>query len=202
MAADAVGPAARLDGAPKYSLLYRHSHGRLLDQLGLGGLRGRRRDSFKEFHALSDVNLTVARGERVGIIGRNGAGKTTLLKLITGNFGPTRGSVKVSGTVQALMQIGLGFHLEFSGLENIRSALLYNGLSGLDLESALASVVDFVELGEFLHQPMKNYSQGMQARVQFAAATAIRPEILIVDEVMGAGDAYFSAKSAARMKQL
>jgi len=154
------------------------------------------------FDALRDVSLSVRRGERLGIVGRNGAGKTTLLKLIIGNLSPTRGRVEVRGQVQALMQVGLGFHPEFTGRENARSALLYNGLSGSTIERALADVIEFTELGEFLDQPMSTYSLGMRMRLQFAAATAIEPDILIVDEVMGAGDAYFSAKSADRMKRL
>lgn len=154
------------------------------------------------FDALRGVSLRVEKGGRLGIVGRNGAGKTTLLKLLTGNFAPTRGRVTVNGSVQALMQIGLGFHAELSGYENARSALLYNGLAGAALEDALADVVQFCELGEFLHQPVSTYSLGMRLRLQFAAATAVRPDILIIDEIMGAGDAYFSAKSADRMKRL
>lgn len=155
-----------------------------------------------EFSALKSVDIRVCRGERVGIVGRNGAGKTTLLKLLTGNFAPSAGTVAVNGTIQALMQTGLGFHPEFTGEENLRSALAYNGLSGEALETALRDAVDFVELDQFLGQPFKTYSLGMRSRLQFAAATAIHPDILIIDEVLGAGDAYFSGKSAARMKQL
>lgn len=173
-----------------------------LDVLGLSWLRPWRRNSYTEFPALTEINLKVRKGERIGIVGRNGAGKTTLLKLITGNFAPTSGEVRVNGTVQALMHVGLGFHPEFTGYENIRSALAYSGLSRSDLEAAIDDVIDFVELDKFLHQPMKTYSTGMQARLMFAAATAIKPDILIVDEILGAGDAYFSAKSAHRMEKL
>lgn len=155
-----------------------------------------------EFFALRNINLTINKGERIGLIGRNGAGKSTLLKLITENFAPTKGAVHIHGKVQALMSTGLGFHPEFSGMENIKSSLLYNGLSKDQFKSAIDDVVDFVELGEFLYQPLKTYSLGMQSRLYFAVATAIQPEILIVDEVLGAGDAYFSAKSAERMKKL
>ncbi|MGE5477364.1 MAG: polysaccharide ABC transporter ATP-binding protein [Bacteroidales bacterium] len=156
----------------------------------------------QEFTALNNVSFSIQRGERVGLIGRNGAGKTTLLKLISGNFGPTSGRVAVSGSVQALMQSDLGLHPEFTGYANIRSMLVYNGLRGARLQEAVDDVVDFVELGEYLHQPMKTYSLGMQARLRFAAATAIDPEILIIDEMLGAGDAYFSVKSAKRVEQL
>ncbi|WP_259781273.1 ABC transporter ATP-binding protein [Aestuariispira ectoiniformans] len=156
----------------------------------------------KEHVALNGVDLTIHHGERVGIVGRNGAGKTTLLKLLTGNFAPTSGYVKVDGSVQALMSTGLGFHAELSGIENIRSALLYTGLNEKQMENAISEIIDFVELGDFLYQPLKTYSKGMRARLQFATATSIRPDVLIVDEVLGAGDAYFSGKSAYRMQKL
>lgn len=195
--------SVHLEEVTKVYRLYGNPREQVIDILGLNRfLSRRRRQTFQEFHALKDVDLTVRRGERLGIVGRNGAGKTTLLKLITGNFVPTSGRVEVNGSVQALMQMGLGLHPEFSGYENIRSSLLYNGLAGAEFEEALQDVSDFVELEEFLHQPMKTYSLGMSARVQFAAATAIRPDVLIIDEVMGAGDAYFAGKSAHRMEKL
>ena len=151
---------------------------------------------------MTALTSTSRRGERVGIIGRNGAGKTTLLKLITGNFAPTAGEVTVGGTVQALMATGVGFHSDFTGAENIRASLIYNGLPGAEIEAAFQDIVDFCELGDFLHQPLKTYSLGMRARLQFAAATAIKPDILIIDEVLGAGDAYFAIKSNERLKRL
>lgn len=202
-AASLAPPAIRFNGVSKAYRLYDRPNDRMLDQLGLQRfIFWRPPPAFHDFHALSDIDLTIKQGERVGVIGRNGAGKTTLLKLITRNFAPSIGEVEVRGTVQALMQLGIGFHPEFSGYENIKAALDYNGLIGADFKRALEEVIDFVELGEFLHQPMKTYSLGMNARVQFAAATAIRPDILIVDEVLGAGDAYFAAKSAHRMERL
>jgi len=173
-----------------------------LDVLGLSWLRFWRPPVYTEFPALNGVSITVKRGERLGIVGRNGAGKTTLLKLITGNFAPSRGEIVVTGKVQALMNVGLGFHPEFTGHENVRSSLAYSGLPRSELQSALDDVIAFAELGEFLDQPVKTYSLGMQARLMFATATAIKPEILIIDEVLGAGDAYFSAKSSHRMDKL
>lgn len=195
-------PALLLRDVSKIYRLYDNITDQALDAFGLSWTRFWRKPSYREFPALNSVSLTVAPGERVGILGRNGAGKTTLLKLITGNFSPSSGSVLVNGTVQALMNVGLGFHPEFSGYDNIRSSLAYNGLTRKYLDEAIRDVIDFVELDEFLHQPMKTYSLGMQARVMFAAATAIKPDILIVDEVLSAGDAYFTAKSAERMKAL
>jgi lipopolysaccharide transport system ATP-binding protein len=191
-----------LSGVGKVYRLYDSPSEQALDVFGLSWLRFWRKPKYHDRAALEDISLTVRRGERLGIIGRNGAGKTTLLKLITGNFLPTRGEVTVNGSVQALITIGLGFHPEFTGYENIRGSLLYNGLSEGELEAAIAEIVDFVELGEYLHQPIKTYSLGMQSRLYFATATAVRPDVLIIDEVLGAGDAYFAAKSAERMQRL
>jgi lipopolysaccharide transport system ATP-binding protein len=172
-----------------------------LDVLGISKLLFWRRSAYQEFMALQSVSLDIRHGERVGIVGRNGAGKTTFLKLVTGNFVPTSGSIEMNGAVQALMHIGLGFHPEFTGYENIQSALLYNGLADDELDEAMREVIEFVELDDFLQQPIKTYSTGMIARLQFACATAIKPDILIVDEILGAGDAYFSVKSADRMQR-
>lgn len=195
--------AIAFEAVSKSYRLYHRPHYRLLDQLGLlSWFKPKGEQPYHLFHALKDVTFTLRHGERIGLIGRNGAGKTTLLKLITDNYQPSSGKVVVNGTIQALMQLGIGFHPEFSGYENIKAALSYNGLIGVDLKAALDDVVDFVELGEFLHQPMKTYSLGMNARVQFAAATAIRPDIVLIDEILGAGDSYFAAKSAMRMDKL
>jgi len=192
----------RLSGVDKTYPLYANERQRALDQLGLYRLLPWGRPKVVAFHALHGIDLTVRRGERLGIMGRNGAGKTTLLKLITGNFAPTRGEVDVRGRVHALMQTGLGFHPEFTGYDNLRSALVYCGLSGSELGEAVEDVIDFVELGEFLHQPVTTYSSGMAARLHFAVATAVRPDILLIDEVMGAGDAYFTMKSVQRVQRL
>lgn len=182
--------------------LYNSVADQVVDVLGLTKLMFWRKTSIAQHQALKNVSLEVKKGERIGVVGRNGAGKSTLLKLVTGNFSPSSGDITVNGTVQALMNVGLGFHSEFSGYENIRSSLIYNGLPQGELEAAIQDVIDFSELEEYLHQPMKTYSLGMQARLMFAAATAITPDILIVDEVLGAGDAYFGAKSAHRMEKL
>jgi lipopolysaccharide transport system ATP-binding protein len=173
----------------------------LLEAFGLTPFLGTVRKP-EEFLALDDVTFDIRRGERVGIIGRNGAGKTTLLKLIAGNYAATGGSVLVNGCVQALMIMGQGFHPDYTGRDNINASLQYNGLSRHELKSAFEDVVEFCELGPFLGQPFKTYSSGMQARLMFAVATAIKPEILIIDEVLGAGDAYFLAKSKQRIERL
>lgn len=193
-------PAIAFSNVSKTYRLYSSLREQALDVLGIRFPFSTR--TVKQFGALKNVSVTIAKGEQIGVIGRNGAGKTTLLKLLTGNFVPTTGEVIINGAVQALMQTGLGFHPDFTGEENLRSALAYNGLTGTQLDEVLADAIDFVELEEFLKQPFKTYSLGMRSRLQFAAATAIHPDIMIIDEVLGAGDAYFSGKSAARMKRL
>jgi lipopolysaccharide transport system ATP-binding protein len=199
----AASPAIRFDGVSKSYRLYGSARNLVYDRLGLFRLRfWRPRPQFDVHRALHDMTLTIGHGERVGIVGRNGAGKTTLLKLITPNFEPTDGTVAVSGDVQALMQTGAGSHPELSGRENARSGLLHNGLIGDAFERALEDVIEFVELGDFLDQPVRTYSQGMRARLQFATATALSPDILIIDEVLSAGDGYFAVKCAERMKRL
>lgn len=196
----AEAPAITFSNVGKTYRLYGSLRDQALDVLGIRLPFSSR--AVKKFNALRNISVAIAKGEQIGVVGRNGAGKTTLLKMLTGNFAPTTGEVVINGTVQALMQTGLGFHPDFTGEENLRSALAYNGLTGTQFDEALADAIDFVELEEFLRQPFKTYSLGMRSRLQFAAATAIHPDILIVDEVLGAGDAYFSGKSAARMKRL
>jgi lipopolysaccharide transport system ATP-binding protein len=154
------------------------------------------------FYALRDVSFRVLHGERVGVVGRNGSGKSTILKLISGNFAPTSGRVLVHGSVQTLMQTGLGFHPEFTGFENLRHSLAYNGVPRRDIPATIEDIIEFAELHEYLHQPLRTYSLGMQMRLQFAAATALKPDVLIIDEVLSSGDSYFAAKSQDRIQRL
>lgn len=190
-------PAIVFQSVTKTYKLYKNQWQMVKDALGF-----KSKTAIETFYALKNINLTIQKGERIGLVGRNGAGKSTLLKLITGNFAPSTGNITIHGRVQALMNTGIGFHPEFSGLENIKASLLYNGLTQTEFNHAIEDIIDFVELGEFIDQPLKTYSLGMQSRLFFAVSTAIKPEILIIDEVLGAGDAYFSAKSADRMKKL
>lgn len=194
--------AIQLNNVCKIYKLYGSQAEQILDVFGLNKLLFRKPVTTGEFTALHGLSLEVPKGQRLGIVGRNGAGKTTLLKLISGNFSPTSGEISVNGTLQALMSTGLGFHPEFTGRENIQSSLQYNGLSAKDYCNAVEDIIDFCELGPFVDQPFKTYSLGMQSRLQFACATSIKPDILIVDEILGAGDVYFSVKSSARMEKL
>lgn len=173
----------------------------VIDSLGLSRF-GFSKVDHREFWALRGVDLCLKPGGRIGIIGRNGAGKSTMLKLITGNLAPTEGELAVRGHVHALLEAGAGFHPEFTGRENARAALTYQGMPLEEIDDAIDDISQFTELEEFLDQPFKTYSLGMQARLTFATATAIKPKILIVDEVLGAGDAYFMAKSNERLKKL
>lgn len=182
--------------------LYSRKTDQVIDVLGLRRFGLREKTAPRKFPSLDNISFSVKKGQRLGIIGQNGAGKTTLLKLVCGNFVPTHGMVQVNGSVQALMNAGLGFHPEYTGRENVAAALQYNGLPKSDYDEAITGIIDFCELGEFLDQPFRTYSLGMQARLMFAAATAIKPDILIVDEMLGAGDAYFVAKSKTRVENM
>jgi len=161
-----------------------------------------RRLKFKEFWALRDVSFTVEKGQVLGIIGHNGAGKSTLLKVISGILKPTSGSVTVRGNIVPMLELGSGFDYDMTGRENIflNGAIL--GYSKAFLQSKVQEIIDFSELGEFIEEPLRNYSSGMMMRLAFSVATVVEPEILIVDEILAVGDADFQAKSKARMLEL
>jgi lipopolysaccharide transport system ATP-binding protein len=194
--------AIRLTNVGKLYRLYDSALDSMLDLSGLNRIFHRRKTPYREYWALRGINLEVPIGSRLGIIGQNGAGKSTLLKLISRNFAPTEGKVEVHGQIQALMTAGAGFHPEFTGVENVRASLVYQGLSPSEIEATIVEIKEFTELGQFMDQPFKTYSAGMQARLTFATATTIKPELLIVDEVLGAGDGYFISKASERMQRL
>lgn len=150
---------------------------------------------------LRDINFTVQPGESVGIIGINGAGKSTLLKLITGTSQPTTGSIKMSGRVAALLELGMGFHPDFTGRQNAYMAGQLLGMSNEDIARLMPEIEIFAEIGSYIDQPLRVYSSGMQMRLAFSVATAIRPDILIVDEALSVGDAYFQHKSFERIRE-
>lgn len=150
---------------------------------------------------LTDINFQIAPGEAVGLIGINGAGKSTLLKLITGTTMPTTGSVWMEGRVAALLELGMGFHPDFTGRQNVYMAGQLLGMSADEITRLMPQIESFAEIGEYMDQPVRVYSSGMQMRVAFSVATARRPDILIVDEALSVGDAYFQHKSFDRIRQ-
>jgi lipopolysaccharide transport system ATP-binding protein len=150
---------------------------------------------------LQDINFTVQPGEAVGIIGINGAGKSTLLKMITGTTQPTTGSIHMSGRVAALLELGMGFHPDFTGRQNAYMAGQLLGYSIEDITRLMPEIEAFAEIGEYIDQPVRVYSSGMQMRLAFSVATASRPDILIVDEALSVGDAYFQHKSFDRIRE-
>ena len=162
----------------------------------------KRQVKYSAFRALNDVSFEIFKGERIGIIGPNGAGKSTLMKIIAEVMKPTSGTLTLNGTVAPMLELGAGFDPEFSGYDNIflNGAIL--GRSKEYLESKLDSIIEFADLGEFINSPIKNYSSGMRARLGFAVATAIEPDIIIIDEVLGVGDLKFKKKSSERILEL
>ncbi len=150
---------------------------------------------------LQDINFTVKPGEAVGIIGVNGAGKSTLLKMLTGTTQPTSGSVQTTGRVAALLELGIGFHPEFTGRQNTSMAGQLLGMRVEEIRQLMPQIEEFAEIGEYMDRPVRVYSSGMQMRLAFSVATARRPDILIVDEALSVGDAYFQHKSFERIRQ-
>ena len=191
--------AIAIENLGKMYKLYKNPKDKIKDAFGLNFYK---KNYYKEFWALRDVDIIIKKGERVGLIGHNGAGKSTLLKTIIGNIQPTEGNIKIHGNIQALLELGTGFHPEFTGRENIKASLAYQGLSLKEIAVAETEIIDFTELGEYIDQPVRTYSAGMYSRLAFATATAVCPEILIIDEVLGAGDAYFMGKCVERMRKL
>jgi homopolymeric O-antigen transport system ATP-binding protein len=194
--------AVRLSQVGKKYKIFSRRRDHVFDTFGITRVLPFVKAVYRDFWAVRRVDLDLETGQRIGIIGRNGAGKTTLLKLITGNLAPTEGMVEVNGQVQALLDVGGGFHPEFTGRENVRAALIYQGLKKAQIQHAERDILEFTDLREFFDQPFRTYSLGMQARLTFATATSITPEVLIVDEVLGAGDAAFYGRSTERMRKL
>ncbi|AKQ65363.1 Teichoic acid export ATP-binding protein TagH [Myxococcus hansupus] len=163
-------------------------------------LRGKRqaRDA-SLITALRGINLTIPKGKTVGVIGRNGSGKSTLLKLITGIYTPTSGSLEINGRISALLDLGAGFHPDFSGRENILINGIILGMTRAEVRARMADIIAFSELGEFIDEPVRTYSSGMYMRLAFAVATHVDPDILIIDEILAVGDEHFSKKSLAKM---
>ncbi|HEX8741093.1 MAG TPA: ATP-binding cassette domain-containing protein, partial [Casimicrobiaceae bacterium] len=161
----------------------------------------RERSAKDVFRALDDVSFAIERGESLGVIGENGAGKSTLLKIIAGVIKPTRGSVAVDGRVGALLELGSGFHPEYTGLANIDLAAALLGLAPAEIAASREHIVEFAGLGDHINEPIKHYSSGMVVRLGFAVATALAPDILITDEVLAVGDESFQKKCIAWMER-
>ena len=181
--------AIRVDDVSKLYKLYDKPSDRLKESLGLT-----RKKLYKEHYALHNVSFDVKRGETVGIIGTNGSGKSTILKIITGVLNPSGGHVEIDGRISALLELGAGFNMEYTGLENIYLNGTMIGFSREEIDAKMQDILDFADIGDFVHQPVKTSSSGMFVRLAFAVAINIDPEILIVDEALSVGDVFFQAK--------
>jgi len=159
------------------------------------------RKDHPEVWALKDVSFKVKQGETVGVIGRNGSGKSTLLQVLCGILRPTVGEIVVNGRVSALLELGAGFHPEFSGRENVYMNGAIMGLSRKEMDFRFQEIADFAEIGAFIEQPVRTYSSGMFVRLAFACAVNIAPDILIVDEALAVGDAYFQQKCMQKIME-
>ena len=176
--------------------LYDKPGDRVKEALGLS-----KNPLYREHFALSDVDVEVYRGECVGIIGTNGAGKSTLLKIITGVLNPSSGSVSVNGKISALLELGAGFNMEYTGMENIYINGRMTGYTREEVDEKMQDILDFADIGDFVYQPVKTYSSGMFVRLAFAVAINIEPDILIVDEALAVGDVFFQAKCFKKFEE-
>ncbi len=181
--------AIRVKNVSKVYKLFEGNKDRVLDALSLS-----KKKRYKEHYALNNMNFDIARGETVGIIGTNGAGKSTILKIITGVLSPTDGEVVINGRISALLELGAGFNMEYTGIENIYLNGTMIGFTKEEIDERLDDILAFADIGDFVYQPVKTYSSGMFVRLAFAVAINIDPEILIVDEALSVGDVFFQAK--------
>jgi len=156
----------------------------------------------KKFFALDKISFEIEKGTTVGIIGTNGSGKSTILKIITGVLNPSSGSVEVDGNISALLELGAGFNMDYTGIENIYMNGTMMGFSREEMEKKLPEILEFADIGDFAHQPVKTYSSGMFVRLAFALAINVEPEILIVDEALSVGDVFFQAKCYKKMEEI
>lgn len=189
--------AIKIEDVTKIYQLYQRPMDRLKESMSLI----RKREYHHKFYALNNINLEIKKGESIGIVGKNGSGKSTLLKIISGVLTQSKGDVYVDGKVSALLELGTGFNPEYTGIENIYSNGLIMGYSKEEMDEKLDDIVNFAQIGEYIYQPVKTYSSGMFARLAFATAINVDPEILIVDEVLAVGDAKFQIKCINKMEE-
>jgi len=189
--------AIEIKDVTKIYRLYEKPIDRLKESMSL-----RRKSYHKDFYALSSLSFTVEKGQTVGIIGTNGSGKSTILKIITGVLTPTTGEVKVNGKISALLELGAGFNMDYTGIENIYMNGTMMGYSKKEMDEKLQDILEFAEIGDFVYQPVKTYSSGMFVRLAFALAINVEPEILIVDEALSVGDVFFQSKCYRRMEEI
>ncbi|RKU01392.1 sugar ABC transporter ATP-binding protein [Burkholderia sp. Nafp2/4-1b] len=187
--------AIKVAGVGKAYKIYRSRWGRLVEWIVPGSNRHELR------WVLHDISFDIEPGEAVGLMGVNGAGKSTLLKIITGTTRATKGQIAINGSVAALLELGMGFHPDFTGRQNVYMAGQLLGLTNHDVDRLMPEIEEFAEIGEYIDQPVRVYSSGMQMRLAFSIATARRPDILIVDEALSVGDAYFQHKSFDRIRK-
>jgi len=181
----------------------RHNRAQSLKSRFIGIFHKRYREQSETLWALRDVSFTISAGETFGLIGKNGSGKSTLLKIIAGIYPPTQGEVRFQdrSRVGTMIELGVGFHPELTGQENVFLGASIHGLTRKEIEAIYEAVVDFSELGNFMDTPVKNYSSGMQARLGFALAVNLNPDLLLVDEVLAVGDEAFQEKCMNRMQR-
>ncbi len=188
--------AIKVKNVSKIYKLYDTRAARLKDALGLS-----RNQGYQEHAALHDITLEIKKGETVGIIGTNGSGKSTLLKIITGVIRQTQGEVEVDGRISALLELGAGFNNEYTGIENVYLQGTMMGFSREEVDKKMDAILEFADIGDFIHQPVKTYSSGMFVRLAFAVAINIEPEILIVDEALSVGDVFFQSKCYRKFEE-
>ncbi|ABZ83430.1 abc transporter, ATP binding subunit [Heliomicrobium modesticaldum Ice1] len=176
--------------------------GQRLSNLFTSLLEARKYSNKRDFWALKNIDITLEQGKSLAIIGKNGCGKSTLLKLINGTLRPTTGSVRVNGTKSALIELGAGFHGDFTGRDNVFLSGMIMGMSKSEIKKRFDEIVDFAEIEEFIDVPVKYYSSGMHARLGFSVAIAVKPQLLIVDEVLAVGDANFKMKCEKRITEM
>ena len=188
--------AIKVENLSKMYKLYENPMDRLKESLGFS-----KNKKYKEHYALNNVDIEINKGETVGIIGTNGSGKSTILKIITGVLNPTSGNVSINGRISALLELGAGFNMEYTGIENVYLNGTMIGFTKEEIDAKLDAILEFADIGDFVYQPCKTYSSGMFVRLAFAVAINIEPEILIVDEALSVGDVFFQNKCYRKFEE-